>query len=247
MNLFLEKLKKLEGQRYAIVPSVVSDLRNVAIINNDDVKNIYEFNEACSFNYYLNDLIEKIGECILSTKEKNFPIDGIRVSGDPGLIIKSQKHQELLKRFMEEVYSINYVYHDMDYPFANWNKCTKNWRNYSSTPITNLKVEDLLYNYVPFDWKIDAYCLINDKKVITNEFLGLDRDDSFDLSFVVLLNEFIKSAREKGLSLKLNDYEQFINYELKSYEDYLECMRKLNRSDSYLFMDIDLESYSRLK
>ena len=95
--------------------------------------------------------------------------------------------------------------------------------------------------------EIDAYCLINDKKVITNEFLGLDRDDSFDLSFVVLLNEFIKSAREKGLSLKLNDYEQFINYELKSYEDYLECMRKLNRSDSYLFMDIDLESYSRLK
>ncbi len=234
MNLYnIQTLKsKLlhdkEKKSYVVIPNIGVDFRE---LENSDIDKFYaigKYNE--STNYSFDDFFIKLNQFCLDLSSRNIPFDSIHVSGQPGIIITSQKHREILEKYMKEQYdeSIRRPSESYRYP-SKWNT------GFAKSVISNLKIEDTLYNYVPLKLSFEPISIIDDNEVSTNKLLGLSPNDKYSFETTVLFNEFINELN------KVDWHLEFDADELKSYKDYFNHMKKVVLYLNQLSMDIDLD------
>ena len=216
---------------YVVIDNLKVDFRNLKRISHSDVVdyqnkklNYLVYGFECCLKNLCDDLIKS-----------NIPFDAISVTGEPGLIVGANKHQIMIEKFLKRNYEnyLNSVLKSIS-PSCKWtDEDTKNY-------ISNLTIDDTLYNYVPFNFTLEPLITLNNYLYSPFKYLGLNDENEFKFSDIVPFDEFIEAIKEDGYHLTLTGQE------LTNYDDYFEKMRKATRYDS-LSMYIDLTDSNNIR
>ena len=210
---------------YVVIDNLKVDFRNLKRISHSDVVD-YQNKKINNLVYCFECCLKNLCDNLIKS---NIPFDAISVTGEPGLIVSASKHQEMLEEFMKKNYKdyFDFILKTNSPDFKWTDEDTKNY-------ISNLTIDDTLYNYVPFNFTFEPLITVHDSPISPFKYLGIEKKiEDIKFSDIVPFDEFIKEINNDGYHLV------FTGQELTNYDDYFEKMRKATRYDS-LSMYIDL-------
>lgn len=207
-----------------VISNIDVDFRNLSRLSELKVPN-----EGMNLDVYdFESTVRKFNDYI---KNHSIPCDQIQVTGNPGIVITSQKHREILEDFLKNNYLKNK--YSTSVPNIGWSATD------SLHYISNITINDVLYDYVPLNFTFEPFINVTDKD--TNDtklcssykFLGLTSHDNIKFECVVLFNDFMKELNRDGY------YLLFDGYEVTTYEEYFNRFLKIFYSNE-LSINIDL-------
>ena len=125
----------------AVINNIRVDFRNIKRIDNyfrrvDDDSDEYETG--------VDDFESALSRFCYELQYKNIPFDRIHITGEPGIILKSSTHREILEDFIKKNYEKSKLASTV--PKIEWSPVN------SVHYINNLKISDILYNFVPLNF-----------------------------------------------------------------------------------------------
>jgi len=182
-----------------------------------------------------------------SVFEHNIPFDRILISGKLGLIINSDKHRELLKEYMNQMYQEYHRTIGYDHEIKWDNKAAR-------TYLTNITIDDTFKDFVPVNFIITPYITLKREEDIgygintlkfqnsvpSHEYFGIDPVRG-GYNSIVSFNKFVEILNSHG-------YHLFIGQnEIKDYGEYFEKLKTSSFFAPELTIDINLSSDNNIR
>ena len=229
-DLNRKKREDKEDIKYVVVSDLSGELKDLERLDSRDLGKIHT--RSREDDYLTNVFQDRLHDCFELLLNKDLPFDGINVKGESGFLLSSIKHLEINQDFIDFYYNhLDEKYNEFRYD-DNFSK-KSNFKNFMRKRIKNLRITDLLYNYVPLKLSFEPYIYVDGDEISVDDFYDCNTGVTFNE--IIDFNEFTKILNKNGFFFNKDK-----NFSIKTFDDYFEHLKTLGDFSYPLYIDVDL-------